>query len=141
MRLSVSYPPLSRGRDADQGRRGEPPLDSLEPVSTATELVAAAEQAKRIYVEESLKRYVVALLRTTRADSRLYLGASPRAGIAASGRQGAKTPRTVATLDDVKAVAEVVLSHRLILAPEARSAGLSADELVRDAVAKTPVPV
>ena len=49
--------------------------------------------------------------------------------------------RDYAMPDDVKAVAEAVIAHRLILAPEARAAGLSGADLVRDAVEKTPVPV
>ncbi len=144
MRLSIGYPPLSEEAAMLTEQTNDPPLDWLEPVSTATEIVAAAEQAKRIYVEESLNRYVVALLRETRSDNRLYLGASPRAGIAllrVAKVRALSDGRDFLLPDDVKAVAEVVLSHRLILAPEARSAGLSADELVRDAVAKTPVPV
>jgi MoxR-like ATPase len=144
MRLAIGYPPLSEEAAMLTEQTSDPPLDWLEPVSTATEIVAAAEQAKRIYVEESLNRYVVALLRETRSDNRLYLGASPRAGIAllrVAKARALSDGRDFLLPDDVKAVAGVVLSHRLILAPEARSAGLSADELVRDAVAKTPVPV
>ena len=59
-----------------------PPLDSLVPVAPADDVLRLAAQAREVYVEESLSRYVVALLRQTRSDTRLYLGASPRAGIA-----------------------------------------------------------
>jgi MoxR-like ATPase len=102
------------------------------------------EAARSVYVEESLGRYVVALLRQTRGDSRVYLGASPRAGIAllrvAKARALAEG-REFVVPDDVKEVAVPVLAHRLILAPEARSAALGADELIADALAHTPVPV
>jgi len=102
------------------------------------------EAARGVYVEESLGRYVVAVLRQTRGDSRLYLGASPRAGIAllrvAKARALAEG-RDFVVPDDVKAVAAPVLAHRLILAPEARSAGLGPDALGADALARTPVPV
>ena len=85
---------------------------------------------RRVYVEESLNRYVVALLRHTRADARLYLGASPRAGVAllrvAKARALIGRAATTCCPDDVKAVAVPVLAHRLIVAPEARAAGLSA---------------
>jgi len=100
--------------------------------------------ARRVYVEESLGRYVVAVLRQTRSDQRLYLGASPRAGIAllrvAKARALAEG-RGFVSPDDVKAAAEPVLSHRLIVAPEARAAGLSGERLVREALEHTPVPV
>jgi MoxR-like ATPase len=121
-----------------------PPLDELEPVASALELVAVIDQAKAIYVEESLNRYIVALLRTTRSDKRLYLGASPRAGIAllrVAKARALAAGREFVLPDDVKAVAEVVLAHRLILAPEAHSAGLTRAEVVREVLQQTPVPV
>jgi MoxR-like ATPase len=91
-----------------------------------------------------LSRYVVALLRTTRADSRLYLGASPRSGIAllrVAKARALADGRDYLVPDDVKAVAQSVLSHRLILGPEARSAGLGGAAIVAEALEKTPVPV
>ena len=88
-----------------------------------------AEARERVFVEESVNRYVVALLRHTRADARLYLGASPRAGIAllrVAKARALADGRDFVSPDDVKALAEPVLAHRLILAPEARAAGLDA---------------
>lgn len=122
----------------------ETPLDALVPVASADELLEAIEDARRVYVEESVNRYVVTILRQTRSDSRLFLGASPRAGLALL--RVAKARALVAAQDfvapdDVKAVAPTVLGHRLILSPEARSSGLDAEELVRDVVERTPVPV
>ncbi|MDQ4019210.1 MAG: MoxR family ATPase, partial [Actinomycetota bacterium] len=97
-----------------------------------------------VYVEESDARNVVALVRSTRGDSRLHQGASPRAGI--NLLRVAKARALVAGRDyvvpeDVKAVAPPVLAHRLILAPEARSSGLSDEDIVREAVERTPVPI
>jgi MoxR-like ATPase len=144
MRLDLGYPPLAEEAKMLDEQTSSPPLDSLEPVATAADVLAATEDAKAVYVEDSLSRYVVALVRQTRSDSRLYLGASPRSGIAllrvAKARALAEG-REYLLPDDVKAVAEHVLAHRLILAPEARSAGLSAQALVAQAVEKTPVPV
>jgi MoxR-like ATPase len=144
MRIAIGYPPLADEAKMLTEQTVEPPLDSLEPVSSAAEVLAVVEEARRIFVEESLNRYVVALLRHTRSDPRLYLGASPRAGIALLRVAKARAlldEREYVEPDDVKAVAEVVLAHRLIVAPEARAAGLSGGDLVREAVEKTPVPV
>jgi MoxR-like ATPase len=144
MRIAIGYPPLAEEAKMLTEQTVEPPLDSLEPVTSAAELLAVVEEARRIYVEESLNRYVVALLRHTRTDPRLYLGASPRAGIALLRVAKARAlldEREFVSPDDVKAVAEAVLAHRLIVAPEARASGLSGGDLVRDAVEKTPVPV
>jgi MoxR-like ATPase len=144
MRIDIGYPTLAEEARMLTEQTVEEPLESLRPVTSARGVVALSEDAKAIYVEESVNRYVVALLRHTRGDPRLYLGASPRAGIAllrvAKARALARG-RDFVQPDDVKAVAEHVLSHRLILAPDARSAGLSGRDLVRDAVEKTPVPV
>jgi MoxR-like ATPase len=144
MRIAIGYPPLADEAKMLSVQTTDSPLDSLEPVATAQELLAAIEDARRVYVEESLNRYVVALLRHTRSDSRLYLGASPRAGIALM--RVAKARALVAGRDyvepeDVKTVAPTVLAHRLILAPEARSSGLDAEDLVRSVLERTPVPV
>jgi MoxR-like ATPase len=144
MRVSLGYPPLAEEARMLDEQTSEPPLDSLPAVADALDVLRLVGAARRVFVEESLGRYVVALLRQTRSDQRLYLGASPRAGIAlmrvAKARALAED-RDYVTPDDVKAVATPVLSHRLILAPEARSAGLGPAELVADALAHTPVPV
>ena len=103
----------------------------------------AIADARAIYVDRSLAEYVVTIMHRTRADSRLYLGASPRAGItllkvakarALAERRGHAMP------EDVKAVAAPVLAHRLILAPEARASGVEPERLVAELVEQTPVP-
>ena len=144
MRIAIGYPPLADEARMLAENAAETPLDALECVASAQEVLDAIEDARRIYVEESLNRYVVAILRHTRSDGRLFLGASPRAGLALL--RVAKARALVAgqdfvAPDDVKAVAPTVLAHRLILSPEARSSGLDAEELVRDVIERTPVPV
>jgi MoxR-like ATPase len=144
MRIAIGYPPLSEEAKMLTEQTADPPLDALEPVATAADAVALADEAKAIFVEESLNRYVVALLRATRGDSRLYLGASPRAGIAilrVAKARALADARSFLEPDDIKAVAVAVLAHRLILAPEARSAGLTGEQIVRETLDKTPVPV
>jgi MoxR-like ATPase len=144
MRLSLGYPPLADEAKMLTEQTSDPPLDALEPVATAEEAMALADEAKAIYVEESVNRYVVALLRQTRSDARLYLGASPRSGIAllrVAKALALADGREFLVPDDVKAVAPHVLAHRLILAPEARSAGLGGADIVREALERTPVPV
>jgi MoxR-like ATPase len=144
MRLSLGYPPLAEEARMLDEQTSEPPLASLPAVADAADVLRLVESARGIYVEESLGRYVVALLRQTRSDSRLYLGASPRAGIAllrVAKARALADGRDYVTPDDVKSVAAPVLAHRLILAPEARSAALGPVALIEDALAHTPVPV
>jgi MoxR-like ATPase len=144
MRVEIGYPPLAEEARMLTEQTSDPPLDSLRSVTTAEEVRGLITEAAEVFVEESVNRYVVALLRHTRSDGRLYLGASPRAGIAllrVAKARALSEGRSFVSPDDVKACAEPVLAHRLILAPEARASGLSGADLVREALEHTPVPV
>jgi MoxR-like ATPase len=144
MRISIGYPQLAEEARMLTEQTVQMPLETLEPVVSRDEVQQAIEDAREVFVEESLNRYIVALLRHTRSDPRLYLGASPRAGIAllrvAKARALAEG-RDYVSPDDVKAIVAPVLAHRLILAPEARSSGLDAAAIAVDTVVHTPVPV
>jgi MoxR-like ATPase len=139
MRLSLGYP-SARGEaemlatHASGDRVGE-----LEPVASAADILVAQDAADRVRASEPLRSYVVALLHKTRADPRLELGASPRAGLMllrAAKARALLQGRDHALPDDVQALALTVLEHRLVLAPEAVEA--SPADVVRDAIAKTP---
>jgi len=144
MRVAIGYPTLADEARMLSEQTSGAPLDSLHPVTAGPEVLALVREAQEVFVEESVNRYVVALLRHTRGDSRLYLGGSPRAGISlirvAKARALAEQ-RDFLAPDDVKAVAVPVLAHRLIVSPEARAGGTTSEELVREALDKTPVPV
>ncbi|HKG44531.1 MAG TPA: MoxR family ATPase [Gaiellaceae bacterium] len=144
LRIEIGYPPLPEEARMLTEQTSDPPLDSLRPVATAADVRSLAAAAIEVFVEESINRYVVALLRHTRGDARVYLGASPRAGIAllrVAKARALADGRGFVSPDDVKAIAEPVLAHRLIVAPETRATGLSAGDLVREALEHTPVPV
>jgi MoxR-like ATPase len=144
VRMAIGYPP-----DADEARMlaeqtTEPPLEHLQPVARHDELLEAIEAARRVHVEERVNRYVVAILRHTRDSRRLALGGSPRSGIALLRLAKARAlteGRDFVVPEDVQALAESVLGHRLILAPEARATGVTAAEVVAEALAATPAPV
>ena len=143
MRIAIGYPPLADEARMLSENAAETPLDALECVASAQEVLSAIESSKSVFVEESLNRYVVAVLRHSRSDSRLYLGASPRAGLAllrVAKARALVAGRDFVEPDDIKVVAPTVLAHRLILSPEARSGGIDAAELVRDIIERTPVP-
>src|SRR6478672_9836988 len=73
MRVSLGYPPLAEEARMLDEQTSEPPLESLEPVADAADVLRLVDAARGVFVEESLGRYVVALLRQTRNDQRLYL--------------------------------------------------------------------
>ena len=111
----------------------------LEPVAGVGEVLAAQAAAARVHASEPLRRYVVAVLDATRADPRIELGASPRAGLLllrAAKARALLRGRDHALPDDVQALAEVVLAHRIVLAPEA--VDVTGERIVADALAATP---
>jgi MoxR-like ATPase len=139
VRLRLGYPP-ARDEAAMLGEHAvrDTVLD-LEPVAEVAEVVAAQTATAAIHASEPLRQYVVALLERTRSDARTELGASPRAGLmllkAAKARAALNT-RDHVLPDDVQALAVAVLSHRLLLAPEA--AGVTRAEVVQDALERVP---
>ena len=143
-RLSLGYPPFAEEARMLAEQTTAPPLDTLEPVADRESVLAAIAAARNVYVEDSVGEYVVSVLRHTRSTPRLALGASPRAGIALLRMAKARAvaaARDFVLPEDVQAVGMSVLAHRVIVAPEARAAGVSGEEAVRDALEETPVPV
>jgi MoxR-like ATPase len=111
----------------------------LEPVTGVSEVLAAQAAVTSVHSSEALRRYVVAVLERTRADGRTELGASPRAGLMllkAAKALAALEGRDHALPDDVQALAETVLSHRLLLAPDA--VGVERADIVREALERVP---
>ncbi len=115
----------------------------VEAVTTAAEVVAAQAAIRAVHLSEGVREYVYALIAATRSHPRLTLGASPRAGIAlllAAQAAAAIAGRDFASPDDVKEVAPLVLSHRLIVAPDAEIEGVRASDVVREILGSVPVP-
>jgi MoxR-like ATPase len=142
-RLSLGYPPIAEEALMLSEQTTDPPLDRLDAVATRADVLMAIEAARAVYVEDSVNRYVVKLLRHTRESRRLALGASPRAGIALLRVAKARAivrGRDYVRPEDVREVAVPVLEHRLIIAPEARAAGISGGEAVEEALAEIAVP-
>ncbi|MBO1753272.1 MoxR family ATPase [Actinotalea sp. BY-33] len=143
-RLSVGYP--SREAEVEMLDRQEEadPLSHLVPVTTADEVARMVGIARRLYAAPGIKQYVVDLAEATRTDPMLRLGASPRAGIqllrgakALAAMQG----RDHVLPDDVQALAEPVLSHRLLPSTDARLSGHTVAQTLEAVLARTPVPV
>jgi MoxR-like ATPase len=143
-RLSLGYPPLAEEARMLAEQTTSPPQERLQAVAARDDVLAAIAAAREVYVEESVGRYVVALLRHTRSSPRLALGASPRAGIALLRMAKARATasgRDYVLPEDVQALAAPVLAHRFIVAPEARAVGFVGADAVQEAIRETPVPV
>ncbi|HUA49770.1 MAG TPA: AAA family ATPase [Solirubrobacteraceae bacterium] len=135
VRIALGYP--SRGAEAEMladHEAGDRVL-TLSHVATAAEVLAAQDAAKRVRAAEPLRDYIVRLLWRTREDPRVDLGASPRAGLLllrAAKAYAMMQGRDHAIPDDVQALAQTVLAHRLVLAPE--TPRRAAADVVSDAV-------
>ncbi|CAN5616928.1 MoxR family ATPase [soil metagenome] len=139
VRLSLGYPgPAGEAEMLATHEKGDR-VAALEPVADAADMLAAQDAAMRVRASEALRHYVVALLGRTREDPRVELGASPRSGLLllrAAKARALLAGRDHALPDDVQQMAEAVLSHRIVLAPEAVEA--SGSQVVAAAVAATP---
>jgi MoxR-like ATPase len=139
VRLSLGYPEPEEEAGMLAGHEGGDSVLDLEPIVDRNDVLEAQDAARRVHASRALRDYIVALLRHTRADHRVELGASPRAGLMllrAAKAHALIAGRDHALPDDVQALAPAVLTHRIMLVPEA--AGVERDEVVAAAVASTP---
>jgi MoxR-like ATPase len=139
VRVSLGYPsPAAEAHMLAEHSVGDRVLE-LAPVATAADVLAAQEAAAAVHASSAVRNYVVSLLWHTRQDPRVELGASPRAGLLllrAAKAHAIMQGRVHVVPDDVQALCEPVLAHRLLMGPEATRADASA--VVADAVASVP---
>jgi MoxR-like ATPase len=138
-RVSLGYPSPSAEVHMLAAHEAGDRVESLSPVASAADLLTAQDAAIRVRVTDALRAYVVSLLAQTRSDPRVELGASPRAGLMllrAAKAHALLAGRDHALPDDVQALAQMVLSHRIVLAPE--STEETGQRVVADALAATP---
>jgi MoxR-like ATPase len=139
VRVSLGYPSAEQESQMLMDHAESDRVLDLEPVADVAGILAAQTAAGAVHGSEALRRYVVAILDATRADPRVELGASPRAGLMlfrAAKAFAALDGRDHALPDDVQKLAGAVLTHRLLLSP-----GTGADErgvVVRDALERVP---
>jgi MoxR-like ATPase len=139
VRVSLGYPSAQAESEMLLDHAERDRVLDLEPVTDVAEVLAAQGAAAAVHGSEALRRYVVAILDATRADPRVDLGASPRAGLMlfrAAKAMAALDGRDHALPDDVQALADSVLAHRLLLGPG--SGGDERAAVVRDALERVP---
>ena len=143
LRLSLGYPGRQDEIAILQNQQTVHPLDELEQVVDAGELVQAQEAIKSVYVDNLVTEYIVGVVSATREHEDVYVGSSPRGSLGvyrASQARAALAGRDYATPDDVKSVAPYVLSHRLILSAAARMKQVTALDTVNEILSRVPVP-
>jgi MoxR-like ATPase len=122
---------------------GVSPLEDLQPVAHAHEILKLIEAVRGVHVAEPVKRYAVDLVGATRTHPDLRLGASPRATLhllRAAKASAALSGREYALPDDVQALAVAVLAHRLLPTAQAQLNRRTAEQVVEEILQRTPVP-
>jgi len=145
LKLKVGYPSMDEEKLILRRRRERKQDDVLlGEVINANQVLDLREEVEMVHVDPDLESYIAALVHATRVDRRVAVGASPRGSLAflkIARANAALNGRDFVTPDDIKRYANAVLGHRVILQPEYWMANAVADEVVRDSVERTPVPV
>ncbi|PZS34254.1 MAG: ATPase [Pseudonocardiales bacterium] len=143
MKLTVGYPTAEAEAEILRTQKMGSTVAHLQPVLTGEEVLMMIDAVKRVEVAAALEQYIVAIATATRSMSELRLGVSPRGSLAllrAARAAAAAAGRPFVVPEDVKAIAAVVLSHRVILQPDAELQGRTGTELIARAVHSVAVP-
>lgn len=144
MRLTMGYPTPEEERKLLVHLQREHPINQLQPVVDGTRLLDLQRDVWEVHVDESLQKYIVDLVTATRHSSDLALGASPRASLAlfkASQALACIKGRDHVIPDDIQRLLEPVLTHRLIVTPEAELRGRTTKTVLHDLLQKLPLEV
>jgi MoxR-like ATPase len=143
VRLQLGYPARPDEIEMLTRQQITHPLDTLGQVLDVVELVAAQRAIRDVYVDRAISEYIVSIVESTRRHEDVYLGASPRGSLAlyrTAQARAAVEGRDYVIPDDVKALAEAALAHRIILRPTARIKNTDIGALVADVLRRLPVP-
>ncbi len=144
LRLRIGYPSFDDERQMTLNLQHRHPIETLGPVADGAEVLRLQEQVTAVAVEDSVRDYIITLVRATRDHPDVALGASPRGTLAllrSSQALAAMAGRAYVLPDDVKRLAPFVLAHRLLLKPDAQLRGRTAEDVVQSVVERVPVPV
>ena len=143
LRLRLGYPNAQEEVMMLDQQQFRHPLLDLGQVVTLDELRKAQEDVRGIYVNDDIKKYIVDIVTATRNQPDIYLGASPRGALAlyhASQARAAIAGRDYVIPDDIKALAEVTLAHRVIVGPSARIREITSRSLIQNLINSISVP-
>lgn len=144
LRQSMGYPVRAQERLVIVAQSQSNPLADLSPVTDAPTVLAMQEAVKTVHVSDTALDYLLNVVEATRTHADLYLGASPRGSIAlyrAAQALAVVTGADFVLPDHVKRLATGVLGHRVIVKPEARIGGMTADQVIGDILQAVPVDV
>jgi MoxR-like ATPase len=143
MRISVGYPSPDAELEILETHGDHDALDDIAPVISAKQVEGLATAARGVHVAPGLKSYLVELATTSRRHPHLALGMSPRSTLAlqrVARARAAAAGRSYVVPDDLKALAEPVLAHRLLVTPEAQLQGVTSADVLSEVLRAVPVP-
>jgi len=143
MRITLGYPSAAEESALLTRFKENSPLETLTPVSTDKALLAMQTIVEQTYVDQRINEYIVSIVRKTREDAEVALGASPRATLAlyrAAQAWAMYNDRSYVLPDDAEKMAEPVLGHRLVLTQEAKSRQSTAADVIARIISETEVP-
>ncbi|KAA1261769.1 ATPase RavA [Rubripirellula obstinata] len=143
MRFSLGYPTMEEEMRMLEMLQHQHPVDTLQPVAQATEIVRAQQIVKKVRVDPKLRGYLLQIISQTRSHEDLALGGSPRASIAlfrCAQAMAAIRGRNYVLPDDLKKIIEPVMNHRVILRPESRLRKVSTESVIDEIVSEIAVP-
>lgn len=143
IRIQMGYPQPQDELRILASQQYQHPIQNLQQVVSLKEMLAAQQQIKDVYVANEVQQYIINLITASRRHPDVYLGSSPRGSLAlfrTSQARAAMTGRDFVIPDDVKALAEVTLAHRIIVGPAARIKDITSRIVVQDILQNTPVP-
>jgi MoxR-like ATPase len=144
IKLSLGYPSLDDEVQMLDMLKREHPLEKLQPVISAEQLVACQRAVRTVNVDPKIRRYITEIVHATRAHHDIRLGGSPRASIAlyrSAQAVAAIRGRNYVEPDDVKQIVPAVLGHRIILQPESRLQNVTVSELLTEVLDETKAPL
>lgn len=143
IKIQLGYPSPAEELTVLSAQQYDHPINNMRQVVSVQELLAAQYAIRDVYVSEEIKQYIISLVNATRQHPDVYLGSSPRGSLAlfrTAQARAAMAGRDYVLPDDIKALAEVTLAHRIIVGPEARVNKVSPRTIVQDVLLSTPVP-
>ena len=143
MRISIGYPSFAEEMSIIKLQEQVHPINELRSVATPEDIIDLQEACKNIYVDNTVREYIVSLIDATRNHENVSLGASPRASLGmfrAARGLAILRDRDYVIPDDIKELAYAVLAHRLILSPSARMKGLHTGQIISNLLESVPIP-
>lgn len=143
IRIQLGYPNPTEELTVLSAQQYDHPINNLRQVVSVQELLAAQQAIREVYVADEVKKYIIDLVNASRQHADVYLGSSPRGSLAlfrTAQARAAMAGRDYVIPDDVKALTEVALAHRIIVGASARIKDITSRAIVQDILASTPVP-